>query len=53
MPNPSRLRCSKSICSDDPFCLPVTFTPGNEIAGRVAALGEGVDGFSVGFIVFS
>jgi NADPH2:quinone reductase len=26
----------------------VPFTPGNEIAGRVAALGEGVDGFSVG-----
>ena len=32
VPNPSRLRCSKSICSDDTFCLPVTFTPGNETA---------------------
>jgi NADPH2:quinone reductase len=27
---------------------PVPFTPGNEIAGRVAVLGEGVDGFAVG-----
>jgi NADPH2:quinone reductase len=26
----------------------VPFTPGNEIAGTVAAVGEGVDGFSVG-----
>jgi NADPH2:quinone reductase len=27
---------------------PLPFTPGNEFAGRVAAVGEGVDGFAVG-----
>ncbi|MFC1405257.1 MULTISPECIES: NADPH:quinone oxidoreductase family protein [Streptacidiphilus] len=30
---------------------PLPFTPGSEFAGRVAALGEGVDGFAVGDLV--
>lgn len=31
---------------------PVPFTPGSEFAGRVAAIGEGVEGFAVGDAVY-
>jgi len=33
--------------------IPPPFTPGSELAGTVAALGEGVDGFAVGDRVFA
>jgi len=32
--------------------VPVPFTPGSEFSGRVAAVGEGVTGFSVGDLVY-
>ena len=35
------------------FKPPLPFSPGGEIAGVVSAVGEGVDGFSVGEAVFS
>lgn len=40
------------IANEYQVSVPLPFTPGNEFAGRVAAIGEGVEGFAVGDPVY-
>jgi NADPH2:quinone reductase len=40
------------IANEYQVSIPVPFTPGNEFSGRVAAIGEGVEGFAVGDPVY-